>query len=82
MNQRLTTILICAFLIAAGASYVVYRLVGKQIRDNAKNQATQIVVAATDLDIGAVIKPTDLKTAALVGAPPERCDSQDRPRCG
>ena len=71
MNQRLTTILICAFLIAAGASYVVYRLVGKQIRENAKNQATQIVVAATDLDIGAVIKATDLKTAALVGAPPK-----------
>jgi pilus assembly protein CpaB len=71
MNQRLTVILLSAFLIAAGGSYVVYRLVGKQLRDYAKNQATQIVVAASDLEIGAVIKATDLKTAALVGAPPK-----------
>jgi pilus assembly protein CpaB len=71
MNQRLTVILLSAFLIAAGGSYVVYRLVGKQLRDYAKNQATQIVVASSDLEIGAVIKATDLKTAALVGAPPK-----------
>ncbi len=69
MNQRLMTILLCAFLIAAGASYVVYRLVGKQLGDNAKNRATTVVVAATNLDIGTVIKATDLKTAALVGPP-------------
>jgi pilus assembly protein CpaB len=71
MNQRLMTILLTAFLVAAGAAYLVYRLVGKQISENAKNHATQVVVAATDLQVGTLIKATDLKTAALVGAPPK-----------
>jgi len=65
------TILLSAFLIAAGASYVVYRLVGKQIRENAMNRATKLVVATRDLEIGAVIKATDLRTADLEGAPPK-----------
>lgn len=70
MNQRLMTILLSAFLIAAGASYVVYRLVGKQLGDDARNRATKIVVAVGDLPVGAVIKATDLKIASVVGAPP------------
>lgn len=71
MNQRLMTILLSAFIIAAGASYVVYRLVGKQLTENSKNKPTKVVVAAHDLDIGEVIKDTDVKTVDLVGAPPK-----------
>jgi pilus assembly protein CpaB len=71
MNQRLRTILIAAFLMAAVGSYVVYRLVGNQINESARNRGTVIVVAAGDLGIGAVIKPEDLRTASLVGAPPK-----------
>ena len=66
MYQRLLNILLAAFLVAAGASYAVYRLVGKQIGDNARNHSTKIVVAAQDLEIGAVIKAADLKTTDLV----------------
>jgi pilus assembly protein CpaB len=82
MNQRLMTILLSAFLIAAGASYIVYRLVGKQIGDNAKGRATRIVVATQNLEIGAVIKATDLKTADLVGDPPRMWFSNPRRRSG
>jgi pilus assembly protein CpaB len=71
MNQRLLTLLLTAFLVASGASYLIYHLVGKQLSENAKNQARKILVAATDLDVGAVIKETDLKTAALVGSTPK-----------
>jgi len=71
MNQRLMTILLSAFLIAAGASYVVYRLVGKQLSDNSKNRVTKLVVAVGDLELGSVIKATDLKMADLVGTPPK-----------
>ena len=70
MNQRLVNILLAAFVVAAGASYIVFRLVGNKISENAKNHATKIVVAAQDLEIGAVIKAADLKTADLVGTPP------------
>src|SRR2546423_11366045 len=71
MNQRLMTILLSAFLIAAGASYLVYRLVGKQMGENLKNRATTIVFASQDLEIGAIVKASDLKAASLVGAPPK-----------
>jgi pilus assembly protein CpaB len=69
MNRRLMTILLCAFFVAAGASYVVFRLVRKQMGDSANRRAT-IVVAARDLEIGALIKATDLKTGVIVGDPP------------
>jgi pilus assembly protein CpaB len=71
MNQRLQTILLIAFLVAVSASYLVYRLVSKQISDNIRKQTTSVIVAATDLDVGSIIKGTDLKTAALVGPPPK-----------
>ena len=71
MNQRLMTILLSAFLVAAGAAYVVYQLVGKQIGENARNKATKVVVAVGDLDVGTIIKATDLKTADLVGTLPK-----------
>jgi pilus assembly protein CpaB len=65
------TILLSAFLVAAGGSYVVYRLVGKQISRNASRRSSQVVVAAHDIEIGAIIKATDLKTAEVVGEPPK-----------
>src|SRR5215831_14916770 len=43
MNRRLTTIFLSAFLVAAIASFVVYRLVGKQLSNNAKKQTAQVV---------------------------------------
>jgi len=67
MNQRMLTILLCAFLIACGASFVVYRLVGKQL----KGKTTKVVVATTNLEIGAVIKPSDVTLGAVVGDPPK-----------
>jgi pilus assembly protein CpaB len=70
MNRRLTTILLCAFFVAAGASFIVYRLVRKQLGDGASRRVT-VVLAARDLEIGALIKAADLKTGTVVGDPPE-----------
>jgi pilus assembly protein CpaB len=69
MNRRLTTILLCAFFVAAGASFVVYRLVRKQLGDGASRRVT-VVLAARDLEIGALIKAVDLKTGTVLGDPP------------
>lgn len=63
------TILISAFLIAAGASFVVYRLVGRQIRANIVKHAA-VVVATRDLEIGTLIKAADLKTGDFAGNMP------------
>lgn len=69
MNRRVMTILLCAFIVASGSAFIVFRLVRKQVGDSASRRVT-VVLAARDLEIGALIKATDLKTGTLVGDPP------------
>jgi pilus assembly protein CpaB len=69
MNRRLLTILLCAFGAAATASYVVYRIVGKEVGVRARGRIETVVVAAHDLDIGVLIKAEDLQTREIVGEP-------------
>src|SRR3954464_2990331 len=71
MNKRLTTILFFAFVIAALCSYLVYRIAGTQMRAAAKPSTTKIVTAARDLDIGTLIKDTDVSTGEWVGSLPK-----------
>ena len=72
MNRRLLTILLCALVVSAAASYLVYRIVGKQVsaRAQANTQISQVVVAARNVDLGAVITALDLKTADWAGPLP------------
>lgn len=71
MNRRLLTILLCAFLVAAGASYLVYRIAGNQMRAVAHQPTAKILVAARDLEIGTLIKDSDLKWGQWMGALPK-----------
>lgn len=62
MNRRILIILMCAFLVAAGASFLVYRITGNQIRAAGAPRPTgKILVAAHDLEIGTLIHESDLK---------------------
>jgi len=65
------TILLCAFFVAAAASWVVYRLVGNQLNNNARGRAIDVIVAARDLEIGTLVKATDLKSGQVVGEAPQ-----------
>jgi pilus assembly protein CpaB len=69
MNRRLMTLLLCAFVVAAGASFVVYRLVRNQVANGSTRRVT-VLLAARDLEIGALIKATDIKTGEILGDPP------------
>ena len=72
MNRRLSTILLLAFLVAAVSSYVVYRIVGKQLHPAVlQPTTTKIMVAAHDLEIGSVIKDADVVTADWIGTLPK-----------
>jgi|SRR5438874_2504148 len=71
MNRRLTTILFFAFVIAAIASYLVYRVAAKQFGAASRVQATTLIVAARDLELGTVIRDADLTTGQWVGALPK-----------
>lgn len=71
MNRRLLTILLIAFIVALGCSYVVYRLVGSRIIAAAQPKAANVIVAATDLKIGTILQASDLSTAQMVGPLPK-----------
>jgi pilus assembly protein CpaB len=72
MNRRLSTILLLAFFVAAASSYLVYRVAGNQMRAAVpQTHTTRILVAAQDLEIGALIHDADLTTGEWVGTPPK-----------
>ena len=73
MNKRFAGVLIFALAVASAASFLLYHVFTKNAP--ATNTApavaaTQIVVAAKDLDVGAVIKPEDVKMADWSGPVP------------
>jgi pilus assembly protein CpaB len=70
MNRRLLNILLIAFVIAAGCSYIVFRLVGSRL--TATHQTTaHVVAAATDIKLGSVLRDADLTTIEIVGTLPK-----------
>jgi pilus assembly protein CpaB len=70
MNNRVLAILLSAFAIAAGCSYLVYRIVGNRIAAG-KPTTTTIVVAARDLPLGSVLHAEDLGSAEMAGPLPK-----------
>jgi len=71
MNRRLLTILIVAFLIASGCTFLVYRVVGSRAAAAKPIATTPIVAAATDIKIGTVLVAANLTTIEVKGAPPK-----------
>lgn len=69
MNQRVSAILIAALLISATATYVVYRAISSRPVQQT-GTTTQVIQAAHNLELGAVIKDIDLKTGPWAGTPP------------
>jgi pilus assembly protein CpaB len=76
MNPRLLRIVLAALIIAAGTSYLVFRMVRNQISD--APASNQIVAAAKTLNLGAVVHEADLKFANWVGAIPKGLSSNPK----
>jgi pilus assembly protein CpaB len=70
MNRRLLLILICALIGGAGASFLVYRLIGSR-SGPAPIPTVQVVVAARDLQIGTLIGPADVSMGPWAGTLPK-----------
>jgi pilus assembly protein CpaB len=70
MNRRLVSILLSAFLVAAGCSYLVYRVVGNRL-GAVQPKSTRVIVAANDIKLGSVLRPADLTTGEIVGGLPK-----------
>jgi pilus assembly protein CpaB len=71
MNQRFVSVLIFAFVVAAGASLMLYRLLAHRMESHSgAPPPAQIVLAARNLDPGGLIKDQDLKTGPWSGPLP------------
>lgn len=70
MNRRLLNILLIAFVIAAGCSYIVFRLVGSRL-SGTHQTTTRVLAAATDIKLGSVLRDVDLTTIEIAGTLPK-----------
>jgi pilus assembly protein CpaB len=72
MNKRFVGVLTFAFLVAAGASLVLYRvLINRTPTTKAGPALTQVALATKDLEVGTVLKEGDVKVAEWPGAIPQ-----------
>ena len=70
MNQRFISVLVFAFVVAAGASLLLYRLMAARVPAKANVPTAKVILAAHNLDLGAMLKDTDLKVGDWTGTPP------------
>jgi pilus assembly protein CpaB len=70
MSKRLISVLIFAFIVSAGASLLLYRLVSSRMNTEAKQPTAQIMVAARSLPVGTMIGEIDIKMGAWSGPLP------------
>ena len=72
MNRRLASVFAFALVVAFIASFAVYRLVITQVRTPVRTVVTsELMVAAHDLQVGALIHDSDLTQIAWAGPIPE-----------
>jgi pilus assembly protein CpaB len=77
MNKRFVGVLTFAFIVAAGASLVLYRvLINRPTTTKAAPALVQVALATKNLEIGSVIKEDDVKVADWPGAIPVGATSQ------
>jgi pilus assembly protein CpaB len=70
MNKRFLSVFIFAFVVAAGATILVYKLVSSRMTVGAKQPAQQVMVAARNLPVGTMLSDMDLKASPWPGPPP------------
>ena len=71
MNRRFISVLMFAFVVAAGASFALYRMVIGRVNASAPPATSSLLVATRNLELGTVITEPDLRVAAWPGAVPQ-----------
>jgi pilus assembly protein CpaB len=70
MNQRFISVLIFAFVVAGCASLLLYRLTANHGSAQAAASTTKALVASRNLELGVIIKDSDVKDMPWLGALP------------
>ncbi len=70
MNQRLISVLGFAFIVSAGASLLLYRLLSGRVSSQAAPAASKLILAARDMEPGTLIRDADLRIGDYNGTVP------------
>ncbi len=70
MNQRFISVLVFAFVVAGCASLLLYRLTVNRSSTQAAVTTTKALVATRNLELGAIVKDTDVKDVGWSGTLP------------
>jgi pilus assembly protein CpaB len=71
MNRRLVAILLAAFVIASGCTYLIWRLLGNRMSASKQPASTQVVAAGADIKLGTVLTQANLTTVSISGPLPK-----------
>ena len=71
MNQRLISVLAFAFIVSAGASLLLYRLLSGRVTTQAAPKSSKLILAARELAPGTLIRDADLRQGDWTGSMPE-----------
>ncbi len=71
MNQRLISVLAFAFIVSAGASILLYRLLAGRTTTPVASGSTKLLLSARTLEPGTLVRDADLRSGDWTGAIPE-----------
>ena len=71
MNQRLLSVLAFAFVVSAGASLLLYRLLSSRVASQAPPAVSKLIVASHVLEPGSLVRDGDLRLGDRTGPLPE-----------
>ncbi len=71
MNQRLISVLAFAFVVSAGASLLLYRLLSGRVATQAAPAPRKLILAARPLEPGTLIRDADVQEGDWTGAIPQ-----------
>ena len=71
MNKRFVGVLTFAFVVAAGASLILYKVLLRQPQAAKAASTTRVVVATKNLDLGVILKENDVQLVEWSGAVPQ-----------
>jgi len=71
MNRRVVTILLIAFLIAAGCTWLVALMIRSRVTGAKQQATTRLLAAKVDIKLGSVLDAASLTTIDVAGVPPK-----------
>jgi pilus assembly protein CpaB len=71
MNRKLMVTLLFAFILAAGCSLLVYRILGRRVNAPRPQASSSVVAVANDVKLGSILTKKDLTTIQIAGTLPK-----------